>query len=58
MTLSIHFLDLIKFERLRDDNEYLLKVIDYVDGRWIISVDDTKDIEFFLNKNRIRYKIK
>lgn len=58
MMLSINFLDLIKFERLRDDNEYLLKVIDYVDGRWIISVDDTKDIEFFLNKNRIRYKIK
>lgn len=58
MKLSINLFDLVKFENLRDGNEYLQKSISYANGVWVIDIDNTKDIERLLKKNRIRYKIK
>lgn len=58
MKLSINLFDLVKFENLRDGNEYLQKSISYANGVWVIDIDNTKDIEWLLKKNRIRYKIK
>ena len=58
MKLSINLFDLVKFENLRGGNEYLQKAISYANGVWFIDVDNTKDIEWLLKKNRIRYKIK
>ena len=58
MRLSINLFDLVKFENLRDENEFLKKATSYANGMWFIDVNDTKDIEWLLKKNRIRYKIK
>ena len=58
MKLSINLFDLNKFENLRDENEYLQKTTSYANNMWFIDVNDTKDIEWLLKKNRIRYKIK
>ena len=58
MKLSINLFDASKFENLRDCNEYLKKSISYANGVWFIDVNDTKDIEWLLKKNSIRYKIK
>ncbi len=58
MSISINIFDLVKFEKLRDGNEYLKKTISFDNGKWLIDIDDTKDIECLLKKNRIRYKIK
>ncbi len=58
MRLSINIFDLVKFEKLRDGNEYLKKTILFANGKWLIDIEDTKNIEWFLKKNNIRYKIK
>lgn len=58
MTLSINLFDLVKFENLRDDNEYLQKTTTYANGRWVIEVDDREGIEWILRKYGVRYKIK
>ena len=58
MSISINIFDLVKFEKLRDGNEYLKKTISFANGKWLIDIDDTKDIEWLLKKNSIRYKIK
>lgn len=58
MKLSINLFDLVKFENLRDENEFLKKSTSYANGMWFIDVNDTKDIEWLLKKNSIRYKIK
>ena len=58
MSISINIFDLVKFENLRDGNEFLKKATSYNNGIWFIDIDDTKDIEWLLIKNRIRYKIK
>ena len=58
MKLSINLFDLVKFENLRDENEFLKKATSYANGIWLIDINDTKDIEWLLKKNRIRYKIK
>ena len=58
MSISINIFDLVKFEKLRDGNEYLKKTISFANGKWLIDIEDTKDIECLLKKNRIRYKIK
>lgn len=58
MSISINIFDLVKFENLRDENEFLKKATSYNNGFWLIDIDDTKDIEWLLKKNRIRYKIK
>ena len=57
MSISINIFDLVKFEKLRDGNEYLKKTISFANGKWLIDIDDTKDIEWLLIKNRLRYKI-
>lgn len=58
MKLAINLFDLLKFEELRDSNEYLKKVTSYANGMWYIDTDNTKEIERLLNKNRIGYNIK
>ena len=58
MKLSINLFDLVKFENLRDENEYLQKATSYANGMWFIDVNDTKNIKKKKKKNRIRYKIK
>ena len=42
MKLSINLFDLVKFENLRDGNEYLQKSTSYANGMWFIDVNDTK----------------
>lgn len=58
MKLTINFFDALKFEELRDSNEYLTNVLTPVDGAWFIETNDTREIERLLKKNRIRYNIK
>lgn len=57
MNLSINIFDIAKFTKLRDSNDYLLKVTEFMNGYWFINVDDTSEVERLLNKNIIRYKI-
>ena len=49
---------MVKFTRLYDENDYLNEVVEEINGRFVISVDDTKEIERLLKKNNIRFKIK
>lgn len=49
---------MIKFTKLRDNNEYLLEVIEFINGYWTINTDNINEIVRLLNKNRIRYDIK
>ena len=58
MKLSINLFDLGKFENLRDGNEYIERVTEWIDGMWHINIDDTSEIERLLTKYRIRYKVK
>ena len=58
MILSINILDMVKFIDLRDSNDYLLKVTEFINGSWVINTDNINEIVRLLNKNRIRYKIK
>ena len=58
MNLSINIFDIAKFTKLRDSNDYLLKVTEFMNGYWFINVDDTSEVERLLNKNIIRHKIK
>lgn len=58
MKLSISFFDIVKFDKLRDNNEYLKKVIVFANGYWYIETDDTREIERLLEKNSIKYSIK
>lgn len=56
--LTIHLFDVLKFEKLRDNNEYLSNMLTPVNGLWYIETDDTREVERLLSKNRIRYNIK
>ena len=58
MKLSINLFDLVKFENLRDKNEYIERATEWIDGMWYININDTSEIERLLKKYRIRYKIK
>lgn len=58
MKLSINLFDASKFENLRDCNEYLKKVTEFINGMWYINTNDTSEIERLLRKYRIRFKIK
>ncbi len=58
MRLTVNFFDALKFEELRDSNEYLTNVLTPIDGVWLIETNDTREIERLLCKNRIRYNIK
>ena len=50
MKLSINLFDLVKFENLRDGNEFLKKATSYNNGVWFIDIGETKDIEWLLKK--------
>ena len=56
--LSIHLLDIPKFIKLRDDNEYLENFIEEFDGGWRVQEKDTQEIQRILNKNNIRHTFK
>ena len=56
--ISVGVFDIIKLNKLVDENEYLQKVLEFINGCWCINTDDTKEIERLLQKNRIKYKIK
>lgn len=58
MKLSISIFDLVKFDKLRDENEYLRKFVVFINGYWYIETDDTREIERLLKSNRIKYSIK
>lgn len=56
--ISVNLLDTPKFVRLFDENEYLNSVVEEINGRFTILVDDTREIERLLNSNNIKFKIK
>ena len=56
--LSIHLLDIIKFIKLRDNNEYLENFIEEFDGGWLVQEKDTPEIQRILNKNNIKHTFK
>lgn len=56
--ISVNFFDMVKFIKLCDENRYLSKVIENVDGKYTTSTNDTREIERILNSNGIRFKIK
>lgn len=58
MILSINIFDLVKFKNLRDNNLYIQSITTLIDGIYTIEVDDTRELERLLNKNRVKYKIK
>ena len=57
MKLSINLFDLVKFENLRDGNEYIERVTEWIDGMWHININDISEIERLLIKYRIRYRV-
>ena len=56
--LSIHLLDIIKFIKLKDNNEYLENFIEEFDGGWLVQEKDTPEIQRILNKNNIKHTFK
>ena len=56
MKLSINLFDLGKFENLRDENEYIERATEWIDGMWHININDISEIERLLIKYRIRYR--
>ena len=56
--LSIRLLDVPKFIKLRDDNEYLKSVIEEFNGGWLVQEKDTPEIQRILNKKNIRHTFK
>ena len=56
--LSIHLLDIVKFIKLRDNNEYLEKFVEEFDGGWLVQEKDTPEIQRILNKNNIKHTFK
>ena len=56
--LSVNIFDIVKLSKLVDNNEYLESVLEFTDGYWHINSENTTEIEWLLNKNRIRLKIK
>lgn len=58
MKLTIGIFDIVKFDKLRDSNEYLSKALTPVRGAWHVEVNDTREIERLLNKASIKYKIR
>ena len=56
--LSIHLLDIVKFIKLRDNNEYLENFIEEFDGGWLVQEKDTPEIQRILNKNNIKHTFK
>lgn len=57
MKLRVHILDLVKFDKLLSQNEFLRSVLEPISGEWFINTDKISNVKFFLDKARIRYKI-
>lgn len=57
MKLRIHILDLIKFDKLLESNEFLRKVLKEKQGEWLIETDEINEVKFFLEKAGVRHKI-
>lgn len=58
MKLTIGIFDIVKFDKLRDSNEYLTKSLTPIRGSWHVDVNDTREIERLLNKASIKYTIR
>lgn len=56
--LSVCLLDVPKFIKLRDDNEYLENFIEEFNGGWLVQEKDTPEIQRILNKNNIKHTFK
>ena len=56
--LPIHLLDIVKFIKLRDNNEYLEKFVEEFNGGWLVQEKDTPEIQRILNKNNIKHTFK
>ena len=56
--ISVGVFDIIKLNKLVDENEYLQKVLEFINGCWYINTENTNEIERLLKKNIIKYKIK
>ena len=56
--ISVGVFDIIKLNNLVNENEYLQKVLEFINGCWCINIENTKEIERLLKKNAIKYKIK
>lgn len=56
--ISVGVFDIIKLNKLVDENAYLQKVLEFINGYWCINIENTKEIERLLKKNIIKYKIK
>lgn len=56
--ISVGVFDIIKLNKLVDENEYLQKVLEFINGYWHINTENTNEIERLLKKNLIKYKIK
>ena len=56
--ISVGVFDIIKLNKLVDENEYLQKVLEFINGCWHINTENTNEIERLLKKNIIKYKIK
>lgn len=59
MKLRIHILDLIKFDKLLESNEFLRKVLKERQGEWLVETnkdEHLREIERLLKNKRIRYK--
>ena len=56
--ISVGVFDIIKLNKLVDENAYLQKVLEFINGYWRINIENTKEIERLLKKNIIKYKIK
>lgn len=59
MKLYIRFGYMAKFMKLRENNEFLLKETEYIDGNvyYIKNSEKRKDVEWWLKKNLIKYGI-
>ena len=57
MRLVIGLFDLIKFEKLLSENDYLSKVVEVVLGGFEIDEKDVEEVSRLLDKNRISLKM-
>ncbi len=57
MRLRVNVFDIVKFDKLLEQNEFLRSVLEPLSGEWFINTDKISNVKFFLDKARIRYKI-
>lgn len=57
MRLRISVFDIVKFDKLLEENEFMRRSLKPLQGEWLIETTDLKNIKFFLEKAGIRHKI-